>query len=891
MGVAGTEKEPSHTLTARADDLLRLRVVLPGVESASEVRTTVSAGDRSVTICVPGRYRLVRHLDVLVSQNLEELRFLSRGPTLQVLLRVIGTPAAVAAENAGDEQQAAEQQAAAAAAAAEEDQRAKQAAAEAAKVAAEEDCQRTQAAAAKAAEAAATERHQRAAAAALAKSEEEECKRKAAADAAEQRRAADEAAADKAAAEEEARRTDTGARAEKRRVAAAARAEEADRRRRAARETADQRRAAEAENARRDKAVKDAAREKPRRADAAAAELRQQEAERRAQEERAQLHAATVAAAEKQEADRLLREAARGERQRAAKAAADAAAAELAREPEQAQQERREASREQKGASGEPGDPGAEDAHARRAAAEEAAKRAALHERMAGRAVAERRAKEREAARAAEAEAAEARRVQEEREEDEKRRAEERQKAWRDAGRPWPQLWVLGQLAMILGLGAYLALRGLCRWLVAYVPLLLPVLVQLAGARKLAARLEESVARGGRVVSCVSWPLAVVVGGPLALGVAAVALSVVLVPCAFLFRLVLWRPRWWTALLSCAVSLYVGKRSALLAPLPMFPLLWWLSGGGWLALLATPAVVFGILCDELRFSFLAWAAVAMLRIVMSRWSSAAPMRKDTQDVPAGANGEVRRVLEADTHYAVLEVAQDADRATIKAAWRAKSLLTHPDKVGAHTAGANEAVSAVKNAYDVLLNESLRAAYNRQLRVLAQERAEAAAAAARARARPQPAQEASYGGLPQVGEREWAVLCPICGAYHVLVATRRRKAQARFCSECRTYHQAEQLHVWAETESTGFWRTGLRIYTYTHGLVVDITSLNCHGLYTDMPANAHITSMRFSQAPFRVPEHLRPNGYTAAPSQPDPPAGSGSGIGRSSKKNKGKNRRR
>lgn len=45
---------------------------------------------------------------------------------------------------------------------------------------------------------------------------------------------------------------------------------------------------------------------------------------------------------------------------------------------------------------------------------------------------------------------------------------------------------------------------------------------------------------------------------------------------------------------------------------------------------------------------------------------------------------------------VMQVAQDADRETVKAAWRTKCLATHPDKVGAHAEGANEAVSAVKN---------------------------------------------------------------------------------------------------------------------------------------------------------------------------------------------------
>lgn len=40
----------------------------------------------------------------------------------------------------------------------------------------------------------------------------------------------------------------------------------------------------------------------------------------------------------------------------------------------------------------------------------------------------------------------------------------------------------------------------------------------------------------------------------------------------------------------------------------LFPLLWWVSGGGWLALAATPAVLFGMLCHLAPHSFLTWCA-------------------------------------------------------------------------------------------------------------------------------------------------------------------------------------------------------------------------------------------------------------------------------------------
>ena len=199
----------------------------------------------------------------------------------------------------------------------------------------------------------------------------------------------------------------------------------------------------------------------------------------------------------------------------------------------------------------------------------------------------------------------------------------------------------------------------------------------------------------------------------------------------------------------------VWLRGAYVAAL-LFPFLWWFSGGGWLALGATAAVLFGMLCDREVEFFLAWcdphpitqcvittliacaglghkpyilrdevpfslmasrspqpifhiipvlhvwlqslqtphidickccrAAVAQLRWLVVNWASilahgitilvggalfalyriartcrerlradSAPPGMDARDVPAGATGEVRRVLLAATHYDVLEV--------------------------------------------------------------------------------------------------------------------------------------------------------------------------------------------------------------------------------------------
>ena len=62
-------------------------------------------------------------------------------------------------------------------------------------------------------------------------------------------------------------------------------------------------------------------------------------------------------------------------------------------------------------------------------------------------------------------------------------------------------------------------------------------------------------------------------------------------------------------------------------------------------------------------------------------------------VPAGAEGEVRRVLEAEDFYEVLGVPRDADVEILKKAKREKSLATHPDKL-AQAVGSNEAFARV-----------------------------------------------------------------------------------------------------------------------------------------------------------------------------------------------------
>lgn len=61
-----------------------------------------------------------------------------------------------------------------------------------------------------------------------------------------------------------------------------------------------------------------------------------------------------------------------------------------------------------------------------------------------------------------------------------------------------------------------------------------------------------------------------------------------------------------------------------------------------------------------------------------------------EPVPKGAAPEVAKVLQASSWYAVLEVSSNATVEEVRKAHKVKSLVTHPDKLGAQNRGAHEA---------------------------------------------------------------------------------------------------------------------------------------------------------------------------------------------------------
>ena len=214
----------------------------------------------------------------------------------------------------------------------------------------------------------------------------------------------------------------------------------------------------------------------------------------------------------------------------------------------------------------------------------------------------------------------------------------------------------------------------------------------------------------------------------------------------WLFRALLWRIRWWAVILE----VFVCVRRNHLADAP-FPVAWWIAGGGWWAVLYTaillgtgvvlggtkPLVPMTTLFAQLRvvwwlFSF-GWLGVLagllflvgtcalqvlMIGLVLRDQSTTFSEGQGSQ--LAGneeATGEVRRVLEAEDFFRVLDLDEpehtafslrldEAFRAQAKRAYRRLLVKVHPDKLPQATPCASAAFSRVKAAYEALSGDKV-----------------------------------------------------------------------------------------------------------------------------------------------------------------------------------------
>lgn len=164
--------------------------------------------------------------------------------------------------------------------------------------------------------------------------------------------------------------------------------------------------------------------------------------------------------------------------------------------------------------------------------------------------------------------------------------------------------------------------------------------------------------------------------------------------------------------------------------------------------------------------------------------------------------EVLRLLNCNDHYSVLGLPRygTADVAYLKREYRKKAMLVHPDK----NMGNEKAVEAFKklqNAYEVLLDSLKRKAYDDELRreeLLNYFRMFQNASQKNGRHGPfSSGFNRSEADCEDPHGNSRRIACKKCGGFHVWVCIDRSKSRARWCQDCKDFHQAKDGDGWVE----------------------------------------------------------------------------------------------
>ncbi|KAK4425984.1 Chaperone protein DnaJ 2 [Sesamum alatum] len=211
--------------------------------------------------------------------------------------------------------------------------------------------------------------------------------------------------------------------------------------------------------------------------------------------------------------------------------------------------------------------------------------------------------------------------------------------------------------------------------------------------------------------------------------------------------------------------------------------------------------------------------------------------------------EVVRLLNCTDHYAALGLSrfENIDVAVIKKEYRKKAMLVHPDKNMGNEKAA-EAFKKLQNAYEVLLDSVKRKEYDDELRreeLLNYFR----------KFQNTSHENNGHGffkssftspeadGKDLLGESR-RIACRKCGFFHLLwVFTKKSKSRARWCQECKDFHQAKDGDGWVEQSSQPFLFGLLQqvgapsAYVCADGKVYDATEWYiCQGMRC--PVNTH-----------------------------------------------------
>ncbi|KAK6934792.1 DnaJ domain [Dillenia turbinata] len=154
---------------------------------------------------------------------------------------------------------------------------------------------------------------------------------------------------------------------------------------------------------------------------------------------------------------------------------------------------------------------------------------------------------------------------------------------------------------------------------------------------------------------------------------------------------------------------------------------------------------------------------------------------------ANSMQEMKRILSSSDHYEALGVLRHktVDTLLLKKEYRKKAILVHPDKnMGSPL--ASESFKKLQCAYEVLSDSIKKKDYDEQLRK------EEAKSVCR-----KPYHTPNQDSPDYFSEESRRIHCTKCGNSHIWVCTNRTKAKARWCQDCRQYHQAKDGDGWVE----------------------------------------------------------------------------------------------
>ncbi|KAI0488521.1 hypothetical protein KFK09_028355 [Dendrobium nobile] len=186
--------------------------------------------------------------------------------------------------------------------------------------------------------------------------------------------------------------------------------------------------------------------------------------------------------------------------------------------------------------------------------------------------------------------------------------------------------------------------------------------------------------------------------------------------------------------------------------------------------------------------------------------------------------EVARLLNSCDHYTALGFNrfENVDVSALKKEYKKRAMLVHPDK----NRGNEKAVEAFKklqNAYEVLLDSIKRKNYDDDLRreellnyirsfQTSSHKDERHGILSFESTHIDAEDRGSYGESRRI-------FCKKCGTFHIWNPIERSKSQARWCQDCKDFHQAKDGDGWLEQSNVpflfGLLQKGIKAPANTH----------------------------------------------------------------------------